>query len=94
LDARIEIYTEDSGIADLLESFGKELNDIFIVSDTAVKREKAPDDAIQGVSAAISVLVGKADGFKCDRCWSYSSDGEKTEDGYICRRCSSVISGR
>ncbi|MBP5236997.1 MAG: isoleucine--tRNA ligase [Clostridia bacterium] len=94
LDARIEIYTEDSGIADLLESFGKELNDIFIVSDTAVRREKAPDDAIQGMSSAISVLVGKADGFKCDRCWSYSDDGEKTEDGYICRRCSSVISGR
>jgi isoleucyl-tRNA synthetase len=36
---------------------------------------------------AFEIIVEKADGDKCERCWIYSSDIKNT----LCERCSKVV---
>ena len=92
LDAKITLFTSDAATTELLESFGRELNDVFIVSGVAVKNEAAPVAAFTETASGIGVLVEGADGQRCDRCWAYSTEGEATEDGFLCCRCKAVIS--
>ncbi len=91
LDAKVTVYTEDSEIYELLTSFGNELATIYIVSGAKVLREKAPEGAFTETASGIGVLVEQADGHKCDRCWSYSTEGEMTEEGFICAKCKAII---
>jgi len=92
LDAKITLFTSDAATTELLTSFGRELNDVFIVSGVAVKNEAAPEAAFTETVSGIGVLVEGADGQRCDRCWAYSTEGEATEDGFLCCRCKAVIS--
>ena len=77
LEAKLEISVGGDKY-ELLDSFRGRLAEVFIVS--AVKLEKSD-------SEDMTVTVKPADGEKCDRCWMYTEDGEKTEDGYLCARC-------
>ncbi len=92
LEAKVTLYTEDAEMMAMLQAFGKELDTVFIVSGVTLSTEKAPEGAhTEGVSG-ISVLVEPADGCKCDRCWTYSTEGEHTEDGgFLCARCKAIL---
>lgn len=86
LEAKVKITTSDDETCALVGSFGEDtLAAVFIVS--AVKVVKADG------AGRFEVEVSPADGEKCDRCWIHSTDGEKTEDGYICARCMKIIKG-
>lgn len=91
LDAKVVIYTDNDAIYDTLAGFGKELSDIFIVSQTELSRSAAPEGAFTETLSGIGVQVKAADGEKCDRCWAYSQNGEKTTDGFICTRCKNIL---
>ena len=92
LEAKITLYTKDAEQMTLLEGFGKELNTVFIVSGVKLSGEDAPEGALTDGASGIGVLVEPADGCKCDRCWSYSEDGVKTEDGgFLCARCKTIL---
>ena len=91
LDAKIAVYTENDEIYDLLSYFGKELSTVCIVSDAEVIRGAAPAGAFTETLSGIGVLVTVAEGEKCDRCWMYSKDGVKTEDGFLCSRCHHIL---
>ena len=92
LEAKITIYTKDEALLKLLESFGSELNTVFIVSGVKVVAEDAPAGAHTESASGIGVLVEPADGCKCDRCWSFSTEGKHTdEDGFICARCAAIL---
>ena len=92
LEAKITLYTKDAEQMALLESFGKELNTVFIVSGVKLSCEDAPEGALTDGASGVGVLVEPADGCKCDRCWSYSEDGVKTEDGgFLCVRCKTIL---
>ena len=91
LDAKITIYTNNEEQLALLDSFKDELATVFIVSSANVVKGEAADGAFAETVSGISVLVEKADGCKCDRCWSYSTKGEQTEDGFICERCKNIL---
>ena len=73
----------------LIDAFGADIRDLFIVSETAVS-----DDAALWAAGAESgfngwrIAVSPADGEKCPRCWKHNHDG--LEDG-LCRRCADVI---
>lgn len=83
LEARVQISTSDDGVHHLLNSFGVNiLAEVFIVS--AVKIVKSVN------AGKFDVEVYTADGEKCDRCWIHTTEGEKTEDGYICSRCKKI----
>ena len=64
----------------VLHSFEKLLPAVFIVSGV---------ELVRGDSEKITVSA--ADGVKCDRCWTYSSAGLKTEDGFLCERCRRIL---
>ena len=93
LDAKVTVYTEDKEAYELLSSFAGELATIYIVSGASVVLGKAPEGTFAETETGIAVLVEKADGEKCDRCWAYSTEGEKSDDGFICARCKSIIEG-
>ena len=92
LEAKVTLYTADDEMTALLESFGKELNTVFIVSGVKLERGVAPADAHTEGSSGVGVLVEPADGCKCERCWSYSTEGLQTEDGgFLCERCRRIL---
>jgi isoleucyl-tRNA synthetase len=57
---------------------------IFISSEVVVEQDSSVN--------AINVLVEKADGEKCERCWIYSTTvGTHHEHSTICSRCATVL---
>ena len=91
LEAKLTIYTKDEQTAALLKGFGNELSTVFIVSGVTVSTEDAPANAYAS-EMGIRVLVEPADGCKCDRCWSYATEGEHDDEGgFICARCKSIL---
>ncbi len=92
LDAKVTVYTADKDVLELLAKFTEEeLKTVFITSGAHVSTETAPEGAYVPEEGKIAVLVENADGERCDRCWCYSTEGEKTEDGFICARCKRIV---
>ena len=91
LDAKVTIYANNDEHKALLDSFKDDLATVFIVSGASVEAGNAPEGAFTETESTIAVLVEKADGHKCDRCWSYSTEGVLSEDGFICERCRKII---
>ena len=90
LEAKVTLYTEDEEEYRLLEGFGKELDLVFIVSGVKLVKGKAPAGA--HTEGTVGVLVELADGCKCDRCWTWSTEGVHTEDGgFLCERCRKIM---
>jgi isoleucyl-tRNA synthetase len=81
LDTKIIIKAPE-GDYRLLVKFGDELKDVFIVSQIELERGEELD-----------VLVSKADGSKCDRCWQYFPD-LPTSGPFpnVCKRCADTLS--
>ena len=90
LDAKLTIYA-GSEIRAILDSFGNELTTVFIVSGVTVSNGAAPAGAYQDEDAKVAVLVEPADGEKCDRCWSYSTEGISDGEGFLCKRCKTIL---
>ena len=92
LEAKVTLYTKDADMLAMLQGFGGELNTVFIVSGVTLVEGDAPAGAHTEGASGVSVLVEPADGCKCDRCWSYSTEGEHTEDGgFLCARCKAIL---
>ncbi|MBR6411286.1 MAG: hypothetical protein IKS35_07875, partial [Clostridia bacterium] len=65
---------------------------VFITSQAEVRREQAPEGAFTETVSGIAVSVLPAEGCRCDRCWSYSVSGVRTdEDGFLCDRCRKIL---
>ena len=83
LDAVVKVKAPQK-LFDLLQGFGSELREIFIVSQVALERD--------GDSSVLTVEVGRAEGAKCQRCWVYdTSVGTNKEQPEICQRCFQTI---
>ena len=92
LDAKVTVYTADKDVLELLAKFTEEeLKTVFITSGAHVVEGAAPEGAYVPEEGKIAVLVENADGERCDRCWCYSTEGEKTEEGFICARCKKIL---
>ena len=81
LEAKIKIAANAEKL-EVLRSFGDELKTVFIVSQV---------ELCEGEGDELKVEVAAADGEKCDRCWMHSTDGVKTEEGYLCKRCAAIL---
>ncbi len=90
LDAKLTVYATGENKA-ILDSFGDELPTVFIVSGVTVSDETAPEGAYVDNEAGVAVLVAPADGEKCDRCWSYSTEGIHDGEGFLCKRCKAIL---
>ncbi len=92
LEAKITLYTKDADMTALLNSFGAELPTVFIVSGVKLSDADAPTGAHTEGTSGVAVLVEPADGCKCERCWSYSTDVvEDGEGGFLCARCRDIL---
>jgi isoleucyl-tRNA synthetase len=85
LEAKVLIRTAKARDCQYLNSIATELPMLLIVSSVAVEEAKA----IQ-----TEVIIEKADGTKCPRCWNYKADiGSDKDHPEICSRCARAIKG-
>ncbi|RHW36479.1 isoleucine--tRNA ligase [Neobacillus notoginsengisoli] len=91
LTAKVTLYVNEESRA-LLHSIKEDVKQLFIVSDFEVAGtlEQAPESALKLETA--SIVVTKAEGETCDRCWVVSKEvGSNPEYPTICPRCASVV---
>ena len=87
----IGAFADDDFYAKVMQAARENNAHVYIVSGASVVCGKAPESAYTETESGIAVVVELADGEKCDRCWMHSVNGEKTEDGFICSRCKSIV---
>lgn len=86
LQAHVEIYfTNDEQVDE------KVLNEIFITSSVCIiKKHSLPKEAFVLADVSdVGVIVSKAEGEKCERCWKIVSNIEMKNN--LCLRCMNVI---
>jgi isoleucyl-tRNA synthetase len=84
LEAQVKLSAADP-VYSVLNAYRDQLRYLFIVS--AVTLEPKPSGNGTG-----SVVVSKADGQRCSRCWNYSTHvGEDKDYPTVCERCSAVL---
>ncbi|WP_071459375.1 isoleucine--tRNA ligase [Bacillus massilinigeriensis] len=91
LTAKVTLYVNNK-TRDLLNSISENPAQLFIVSAFVVagSMEDAPENALKLENA--SVLVTKAEGETCERCWIVTPEvGTVEEHPTLCKRCSQVV---
>jgi isoleucyl-tRNA synthetase len=92
LDAKVTVYTNDDEAYATLSAFSDKLAETYITSGASVVKGDAPEGAFTETQTGIAVKVENADGCKCGRCWSYSTEGvSDDEGGFLCERCSRIL---
>jgi isoleucyl-tRNA synthetase len=82
LEAKITLRVP-SQLKTLLIKYEKELPSLFIVSAVMLEDQAGEEP---------EVVVGRAPGGKCQRCWNYSPHvGKSAEYPHFCRRCEQVV---
>ena len=85
LEAKVEIHLKDRAEFEIFERYQKQLCFIFIVSVVVLVYDST-------ISESCAILVSKAGGEKCARCWNYTSDVNANVDyPGICGRCADVV---
>lgn len=94
LDTAIALYLPTEMLQDI-QQVCIDLRELFIVSQIELSDAEAPDNAYHSEDVeGLAVVVGKAAGDKCQRCWVYSTElGQLDEHPGICPRCASVLQG-
>jgi isoleucyl-tRNA synthetase len=91
LTAKISLYATKE-TKELLQSVQENLQQLFIVSgfELAGDIASAPGEALKLESAAI--VVSKAEGETCERCWTVTKEvGKVEEHPTLCPRCAEVV---
>ena len=92
LDAKVTVYTNDDEAYAVLSAFAHKLAETYITSGASVVCGEAPEGAFTETQTGIAVKVENADGCKCGRCWSYSTEGvSDDEGGFLCERCRKIL---
>jgi len=93
LDARLDLAASGK-ILELLEKYAEQLADIFIVSQVEIRGLPAGEPGISDELPELNVMVYRAAGEKCRRCWRYSVQltAEDAEFPGICSRCLQQLS--
>ncbi len=93
LEAKVEIFAGDANFS-LLENYRAFLPTLFIVSDADIFNNKdVPEAAYKSTEIDdIAILVEKAEGEKCQRCWNRdTSVGKYDNHPHLCEKCFMVI---
>jgi isoleucyl-tRNA synthetase len=80
----------------LLNGYTDFLRTLFIVSKAEVRSyPEAPETAFRSeVTDGIAVVVERAEGNKCSRCWNWSvMVGSFADEPEVCERCYNVLHG-
>ncbi|MFW5487530.1 MAG: isoleucine--tRNA ligase [Desulfovibrio sp.] len=92
LDTSVTLYLPEERLEEVRET-GVDLRELFIVSQFALSGAPVPDTAYKSEDIeGLGIVVNKAEGEKCQRCWVYSSElGTLKDHPEICPRCSKVL---
>lgn len=93
LDTSVTLYA-GSGLMRDLQVLGTDLRSLFIVSQFAVKPiAETPDEAVPAQEIPeLNILVTRAAGEKCARCWIHSTElGGDPDRPDVCPRCAAVL---
>ncbi len=86
LEAQVTV-TAAEPVFSVLNRYKDRLRYLFIVSAVTLQPGKSGNG-----TGSVDVRVSKADGKKCDRCWTYSVHvGEDAVYPTVCERCSAVL---
>jgi len=89
LEARVELIAGQDKLFNFLNDYLSQLNSIFIVSEVELKKQALPKDKGLIVDdLGLCIIIDKAGGLKCSRCWNYSRTvGKNSDHPDICERC-------
>ena len=88
LEASVEISANGEAY-DFISAIGG-LAKIFIVSSVSLKK----NDSLGETFEDIGVAIAKADGVKCPRCWTFSTEaGTDAQHPELCPRCTAAVKG-
>lgn len=92
LDAAVTLCAEED-LYEKLQPYAEDLKTIFIVSKAGLVRPEQKTEAFFKTGLdGLHVLVEKAEGEKCQRCWIYdASVGSISDQPGICARCSQAL---
>lgn len=93
LDAQVQLYA-DGEWYEFLTELEAQLPTIFITSDVVVKnKNQAPQELYTSEEIPeLAVVIAKAPGEKCERCWIYSeTTGQNETHPTLCTRCAEVV---
>ena len=92
-DAQIILLTNSQIRYNYVASLGSDLLEIFKVSGVSVVKLDTLEGGVPSKSCPeISIVVSKADGTKCVRCWNYSQTvGASSKHPQICDKCLGAI---
>jgi isoleucyl-tRNA synthetase len=92
LEAVVELYARGD-LYTLLSSMPDDLSTIFIVSGVRLQQADCPPGAaVSDDIKDFGVVVSRAAGEKCERCWMYhDAVGKDTAHPLLCPRCAAVI---
>jgi isoleucyl-tRNA synthetase len=95
LEAKIVLSSDDAKTLAFLTSIEKDLPMISIVSEVEISSKKLDGATFVGTEyPTVGILVQKALGEKCDRCWIYSAKvGSDPEHPTLCERCANILKG-
>lgn len=95
LEAKVILYVNEANYK-ALEGYKEFLPTLFIVSTAELLKEPLPSEEIYKSSEieGLAILVQRAPGKKCERCWNWGVSVGKYEDyPDICERCYGVLRG-
>lgn len=94
-EALVSLYPGDEETLQFLRQVEEGLPTLFIVSGVALHEigETAPPEAVQAENnLPLKIMVEKAPGKKCTRCWLYKeSVGAYADHPELCERCRDVV---
>ncbi|MFD6439586.1 isoleucine--tRNA ligase [Peribacillus sp. NPDC060186] len=91
LNAKVMVYVNKE-TKNLLDSIEESFEQLFIVSEFEIAGDvaSAPVEAVK--LEDIAILVTKAEGETCERCWNVSKEvGQVEEHPTLCPRCATVV---
>lgn len=91
LNAKVMVYVNEE-TNNLLDSIKESFEQLFIVSEFEIADDvaSAPTEAVK--LEDIAILVTKAEGETCERCWNVSKEvGHVEEHPTLCPRCATVV---
>ncbi|MFZ5597911.1 MAG: isoleucine--tRNA ligase [Bacillota bacterium] len=92
LEASVDLFASGETY-DFLANMRDELATLFIVSGVSLVNGRPPEGAVRDEELeGLGVVVKRAGGAKCERCWNYHTGvGGDADHPTLCPRCASVV---
>ena len=87
LEAKVTVSAnKENELYQIIKNNKNLIEDVLIVSELELNEDSSKENE------EIIIIISRAEGEKCERCWKYTKDvGIDKENPTICKRCSEVL---